>query len=266
MGPLKGLSQELLHSVRQGKILHLGQLKLADVVVKVASDQLEIDWEHLIYLKNVRGANRQSHTIIWTSTAGFFKVDLGAQQVVNLRANTGVLCWLDMQVYVDQYNQAQQGRVPIESSLMYVLGNLRLVQAGNKDDKQQNWLNGAMVETLNATTRKKESLVLLDENVEVLINEAPEKLRRRIKCANWIHSEQQKHLKLVNHQHDKDYDNRDLYGYAHYQAQRAHLHEQHVSRDTLLVQQALAVYEVVAPAEVVSKLVQRLRNNTGNRL
>lgn len=260
MGSLSGLSHKFLHEYQETAILDLTKLQPRDVDVEIPGKEPEIDWDNLIYIKNNRDLGKNGETIVWTASGGFFRTPLSPKRVVDLRANTGVVSWLDMLAY--QQQMAQEERGTGEFTLPFVLGDLELIQIGRENHSHRNWLNCTKVETTNRTVTDEKSLVLLDHNVKALVNERFSRLKRKMHQADAIHTNEQEHLNLMNFQHQhRRYPVQTYHGYEYQQQQRLKLHRLHVNRDVIFAQKLLKYYEVPVEEKALRHVVDRILKN-----
>ncbi|GEO74438.1 hypothetical protein LNA02_11360 [Levilactobacillus namurensis] len=262
---LRGLTTEFRTGLQRTGVLNLVDLHPEDVTIEVPGDDPEIDWEHVLYIKNCRGYDKYSGSIVWTTTGGFFRTPLSAIKVINLRANTGVVCWLDMKVYRDLMNREYLHQQV--STLPYVLGNLQLVTIGAKVNSQYSWLNCTIINTINRTAYETHSEVLLDdgfdESLMIEVGERPGTLKKKARCAAYIHRNEQQHLGLIQAQHRAGYGvRRGAHPNDTYLADiRAALHALHISRDVRLVRQAFDNIQYPMPDDQLRKLVITIRQD-----
>jgi len=254
MNPLNGLSNEFLEVCRKTGVVDLTRLTLEDVTIEIPGSNLEIDWEHLLYIKNYRGLGQKMATVVWTSTGGFFRTKLAPGQVVDRRAKTGVVCWLDMAVYKRQLQLTG-------TSTLYVMGGLMLVPVGIGEGSHYSWLNCRHIDSINETMHKGQSHVLFENGLSVVIKERTRHLKDNVQNAQLIYKNQQQHLKLMKEHHSKKTAT-SVYGVD--ADMRKALLRLHVSRDKELLRLGLEHEGCFLPDDKLERLTIAIRN--GDRL
>ncbi|MDT7013673.1 hypothetical protein [Levilactobacillus namurensis] len=257
---LRGLTTKFRNELQRTGVLSLVKLRPEDVTLEIPGDDPEIDWEHVLYIKNCREYTKDGGTIVWTATGGFFHTQLSALKVINLRANTGVVCWLDMRAYRELIERKMHQKLTM---LPYVLGALRLVPIGNRKGNQYSWLNCTTINTINRTAYETRSEVMLDdglgEGLMLEVGERPGTLKKKAMYATYIYRNEQQHLGLIQSQHRAGYAG---IPYRDQAEVRAALHGLHIERDVLLVHLAFDNVDYQMPANQLHKLVVMIRQNS----
>lgn len=255
-----GLEPSFLHAYHTTGVLDLTTLKLANVTALIPGDNPEIDWDNILYIRNRRPEGRTAETIVWTRSQGFFRVQLSPQKVVDLRATTGVVCWLDMRAYRNLIKKKYREDL-LELTVPYVLGNVRLVPVGSRQNNHYSWINCRYIDCINPTSHDRRTRVNLEDGPAVIIRERATSLKKKAKSTTYIYDNQQAHLQLIHDQHGHDYDGRDLYGYARHQERSRDLQAVHVGHDMLMATELRAFfgYHEQVSDEQLLKLVEQVR-------
>lgn len=250
MAPLNGLRNELAIKCRQTGILDIGSLQLSDVLTMIPGSELEINWQDVLYIKSGREFGKGAETIVWTETGGFFRTELTARKVINLRANTGAVCWLDMDAYKHYLEQ--------DGTTLYVMGGLRLIPVGVQIGNQYSWLNCRTVKSVNNTVSSGKSTVLFDNGIVVSVNEKRGALKKRMARADEIFVKQQLYHQVATWHHEPE---------PRYERLRT-VHEElgamHLYRDAAFAAKLLKCIKYDLDESTILRIVKTIRH--GDRL
>lgn len=191
---LYGLTPEWQQRAVNDEVLNLVALQPADVTSEIPGNDPDIDWEHLIFIKNCRTTGRRAKTIVWTQHNGFVKTAIGPDRLVDNLVRAGLVTWLDMAVEL----AAIHGHRP----LPYVWGELQLIPSGQRHGNHRSWLNGYYCEHVNAVaTRQNRTHILLSFPCEIEIADSAGRLRAKLTEAHRIKNLQAEHCQQIRQQY-----------------------------------------------------------------
>lgn len=190
---LNGLTATYRQQVVATNTVDFTKLQPQDVERLVPTNQLDIDWSAVIFIKNCRRRKAIADTVVWTEQGGFYRTRQSPRALINQVVETSIVQWLDMRAMVDY--------LELSGPLPYVMGRIMLVSTERPaDGNQTSWVGCWSVSHMNPTTRQHQVSLLLTNGMTMIIRDTVSRLRKKIAEAHQIlvFSRQTKHTRRIS--------------------------------------------------------------------
>jgi len=170
---LNGLTATYRQQVVATNTVDFTKLQPQDVERLVPTNQLDIDWSAVIFIKNCRRRKAIADTVVWTEQGGFYRTRQSPRALINQVVETSLVQWLDMRAMVDY--------LELSGPLPYVMGRIMLVSTERPaDGNQTSWVGCWSVSHMNPTTRQHQVSLLLTNGMTMIIRDTVSRLRKKI--------------------------------------------------------------------------------------
>lgn len=176
---LNGLTAAYRQQVVATNTVDFTKLRPQDVERLVPTNQLDIDWSAVIFIKNCRRRKAVADTVVWTEQDGFYRTRQSPRALINQLVEMSLVQWLDMRAMVDY--------LQLSGPLPYVMGRIMLVSTERPaDGNQTSWVGCWSVSHMNPTTRQHQVSLLLTNGMTMIIRDTVSRLRKKVAEAHQI--------------------------------------------------------------------------------